>query len=509
MSGSDSLVAPWRGLNLRDPLANMQQGYALQLDNWFTVEGEVQLRPGITDHATAIPGTPTVKTLAPWTGTTARKLFAVTDVGIFDVTAAGAVGAAVQAYTNGFAQFINFNTTGQSYLVLVNGVNDLTYTNGTTWATIPNFTISTGGSINTNLLSNINAFKRSLYFIEKDSMNFYYLPVDQITGTVSRFPLGALFSRGGKLVAMGTWSLNGGNGPQDYSVFATSEGQAAVYRGTNPSSATDWELVGVYDMAEPLGERCFCEYAGDLLLLTRIGLYSMNQVARAAPLDNQLALSALIAPAFVELVNQTGILKGWQAFEHPGGNALVVNVPANEFGTSYQYVMNLSTMAWSRFTGWNGYQFAIFDQELYLGMTGRVAKAWKDGNDFGGSITTVARCAYFYASPRARLKEWKLLQPVLSLNGQVSLSLGLDTDFSTQTPLNSITIGSGQAYRFDQINALFNQAIWSDIPRPYLNWFTVAAAASYCASVHLRLSAQNATITWSATNFIYEPGALR
>ena len=104
------------------------------------------------------------------------------------------------------------------------------------------YAISGGGTLLTKDIVNLNNFKRSIYFLKKNSMSFFYLPIDSITGTVSEFPLGALFSKGGYLMAMGTWTIDGGFGTDDYCVFISSEGQAVVYKGTDPSSSTTWAL---------------------------------------------------------------------------------------------------------------------------------------------------------------------------------------------------------------------------------------------------------------------------
>lgn len=502
-SGSAS-PAPVRGWNTRDPLANMRPDYAVYLDNWFPTASDVRVRNGARDHVTGITGE--VKTLAPWTGQSGSKLFAITNSGIFDVTTAGVVGASVQARTDGYCQHINFTTTGQSYLVLVNGVDDLVYTNGTTWSSVANFTINGGGTLLTKDISNINAFKRSIYFIEKNSMNFYYLPVDQITGTVSKFPLGGLFTKGGYLVAMGTWTIDGGQGMEDYSVFVTSEGQMAVYNGTDPSSATTWSLKGVYDFAPPLGARCFYKHGGDLLVNTRFGLFSMNTAMASTKMDLRSAISDNIAEAFSQAASVTGDVKGWQTIYFSEGDFLLTNVPLSEFDASQQYVMNAQTKAWCRFTGWNAYSWTVFNKKLYMGMEGKVAEAWVPGNDFNNSITAVAKTAFNYYSPRMRLKEWKLLQPILTIQGATAVNVAMDTDYSDDITYGPAIVTGGALSRWDQ--AIYDQSKWSSDPVPKLDWVTAAARASYCAAIRLRVIARDATVYWSATNVLYEAGAL-
>jgi hypothetical protein len=39
-------------------------------------------------------------------------------------------------------------------------------------------------------------------------------------------------------------------------VFMTSRGQCIIYSGTDPTSSSNWTLVGVFNLPPPLGVRC-------------------------------------------------------------------------------------------------------------------------------------------------------------------------------------------------------------------------------------------------------------
>jgi hypothetical protein len=45
-------------------------------------------------------------------------------------------------------------------------------------------------------------------------------------------------------MAMGTWTLDAGYGVDDYAVFITNNGEAIVYKGSDPSDPNDWSLIG-------------------------------------------------------------------------------------------------------------------------------------------------------------------------------------------------------------------------------------------------------------------------
>lgn len=502
---SDTMAAPVKGWNTRDPLANMNPLYAVTLDNWLPSTGTVSLRPGATDHVTGL-GAVVVKSLMSWRGTASQKLFASTDSGIYDVTAAGAVGAVVQARTDGYAQYINFNTTGQAYMVTVNGVDDLAYTNGTTWNTIANFSISGGGTLLTNTIVNVNSFKRSIYFLKAASMSFFYLPIDSITGTVSEFPLGALFTRGGYLMAMGTWTIDGGSGADDHCVFISSEGQAVVYQGTDPSSSTTWALKGVYDLSAPLGRKCFCHFGGDLLVLTRRGVFSMSRILKDTMMTPNSALSDVVGEAFQQAAALLPDAEGWEMTEYPDLSLLICNIPQLEYDTSHQYVMNTKTGAWCRFKGWDGFGMVFFQGYLYMGFLGKVGKVFIPGNDFAESITAQAQSAYNYARPRSRIKHWSLVRPNLNLGGSVAVNVALLSDFGETPSFGTAVFNTNLLARWD--SSLWDTAGWSTEPVGHNDWVTAAVPDSYATAVCLRVIARDATVTWSATDLIYEPGSL-
>lgn len=504
ISQSASTPAPVAGWNTRDPLASMAPTYAILLDNWLPSAGSAAVRPGATAFATGLLAP--VKTLMPWKGTSGEKLFAATDAGIYEITAGGAVGAAVLARTNGYHSILNYTTTGGSFLVMVNGADDYTYYNGTTWTTVPTFAKTGGGTLDTNTLQSINSFKRALYFIPKTSMSFWYLPIDSITGTVSEFPLGALFNKGGSLLAMATWTLDGGLGSDDYSVFITDQGQAAVYLGTDPSSSTTWALRGVYDLAPPMGIKCFCKFGADLLILTRRGVFSMTKVLQDSRVNDSGALSDVIGEAFTQASSLSGGLEGWQVFEYPEANVLLCNIPITEYGTSYQFVMNTKTRAWCRFKGWDCYDFAFFGNKLYGALNGKVGEMFKPGNDFDASITAEAKTAFNYFAPRSRIKAWAMVRPNLSIAGSIAVNVAMDTDFASDGDFGAAVFNISGISRWDA--ARWDENVWAEEAKLRLEWVTVSAKNSYCAATRLRVIARDATIVWSATDTLYEVGAL-
>lgn len=501
-----ALPAPVGGWNTQVSQAAMDPRYAIYMDNWWPTARSVQIRKGATNWVTGLGSVP-IKSLMTWEGLTSSKLFAATDAGVYDVTSSGTFGAVSTAVTNGRLEYVNFRTSGGSFLVCVNGTDELRYFNGTVWATVANFSISGGGTLNTTDISFIQSFKRGLYFIKKDSMSFFYLPIDQITGTVSEFPLGALFSKGGKIVAMGTWTVDGGAGVDDLFAVVSSKGQIAIYKGTDPSSASTWAVVGVYDLGEPLGPRCFAKLGGDLIYLSNYGCAGLSRALQSTKVGLDPSISNTIAEAFGDASASYGENEGWQLVFHPNHNLFIANIPVNSYNTSHQYVMNTETGAWARFIGWDAYCFVVYNKTLYMGMTGKVAKAWQDGGDFDGLINCYVKQAPTYLSPRARMKKVDQLQPIFKLGGKVAVDIAIDSDFEDLTTYNPAVFSSVANSRFDA--AIFDTAVWGELAKNKIDWVTVTDKMGYTKALRLRVLAQDATVEWSATNLLYKAGALQ
>lgn len=503
---SRSFPAPYRGLNARDPEALMQPGWATVLENWFPTGTDVQVRKGAADHVTGF--SQAVRTLMDWTGKAGTsKLFAACNNGIFDATTAGTVGSSVSTITNGWCNYCNYETSGNSYLVVVNGTDDFRTFDGTTWTTTATFTVGAGpGTIDTNTLINVIAHQRRLWFVVKDSIDAYYFDVNTAAGPVTLFPLGAYFTRGGHLLAIGTWTVDGGDGPEDFVAFISSKGQVAVYAGTDPGAAATWILRGVYDMPEPLGYRCALKYGGDCLLATRGGIFPLTELLKGRPVSSSLAISNVIHPLISADTLLHGAKRGWQMEHLLDENLLLFNVPTTEGSTSRQYAMNITTKAWAKFTGWDALCIERHKNALYIGMADKVAKVWTGVSDFTGVITAQARGHFDYFGEPGRLKQWRSIRPIIKAPGALSIGVALDTDFNFQTSFGPTSFTPGDASVWD--TALWDSAMWASSFTVRHDLIGLEAYPGYSAALRLRVVTNNTTVAWSATTFFYELGAL-
>lgn len=504
---SASYPAPVGGLNTRDPEASMRPIYATMMENFWPKEGFVGVRGGAETHR---PVPEAVKQLGSWNGATGKELFAFTDSGAYDVTASGgAVPALSQAFTSGDMILTNYSTSGGSYLLGVNGVDDYFYYKSPTWTTVPTFNVTNGSpgeAIATDKFSFVAMHQRSLYFIEKDSMNFYFLPIDSVTGDVNRFPIGGLFRKGGKLLAMGSWTLDGADGPDDIAVFLSSEGQVAVYSGTDPATASAWTLRGTFDVGIPLGRNPFMKLGGDLLILTTYGLTSLTKMMKEGVTSPKTTISDVISPTFRTLADGVENSVEWRMVANPSISLLLVNVPGTESRARQQLALNLVTGAWTSFKGWDTVCWELFNGHLYAGIGSSVARMWTSADDFGQRIACYARCAWTYLSPKARTKQVNLIRFLMRVNGALTIAAGLDVDFSYSNLFYPLTNNSAAPSRWD--TGVWDEALWGQSARMQIDWRSIPSQEGFCLAPSLRVFAGDATFEWSAIDYTYTVSGL-
>lgn len=495
-----SLLPPINGWNARDSLANMKDGDAIELTNWFPRETTVKLRNGFASHATGM--STTIESLMTWAGPSSSKLFAVASgASIFDVTSAGAVGAAaVSGLTNSRFQHVMFTISSGAYLYCVNGADAPRYFDGTSWTT-PSLS---GVGLTTTDLIHINVFKKRLFFVENNSMSVWYLDVESVAGTLTEFSLGSQASRGGYLVAMGTWTRAGAfGGFYEYAVFITSEGQAIVYQGTDPSTADAdaWSLVGTFNIGVPVGRRCFLKLGADLIVVTTAGFGMMSSLLAADEASTRALMSDRISGAVKDAMDLYKGNFGWQPVFYPGGKMILFNVPHGT--TSEQFVSNSTTGAWCRFTDMDAFCWEICEDQLYFGAAGGIVYQADTGTaDDGADINTTARSAFSYFGDRTKQKRFSMARPLLTVDGDITLATIVNVDFDNVFPTStpSFTPFGGAAWDA----ATWDVDEWGDAGTISKDWIAVEGIGS-CASIAIKTSSMNGNIEWAATEWKLEP----
>lgn len=478
-----SIPAPTGGWDAASALADMPEDRAVVLDNWFPSTGDVRVRRGHQAHAGNMGDEP-VESLLPYNGLTpeASKLFAATDSVIYDVTASGSGVSAVTGLANARWQHTNFTTSGGKFLWICNGSDAPRHYNGSAWAT-PSLTVTTFSASD---IVNVNAHKNRIWVIFRDSTVAGYLGTGSVAGTVTNFELGGLFTKGGHLVAMGTWTRDGGAGQDDLAVFISSRGQAAVYAGTDPDNApADWELVGVFDLGPPIGYRCFTKVAGDLALINLDGVLPLSKALETdRGAVSSIALSANINNAMNEAARSYKDNFGWQLVPYAKGTMAILNVPIQEGTLQHQYVVNTLTGAWCRWTGINMGCWEVFRDRLFCGGNdGIVYEADKTGLDVMTPISADGQGAYNYYRSSGQLKQWKMLQPLISTDSNARPAVGISTDFRDNASVGTPTSAQTVTALYD--SAVYDVDVYAVESSSVTDW-TGINGSGQCAAIHFR-----------------------
>lgn len=497
-SKSSTLPAPVAGWDTREALADMPQDRAVILENWFPSTDKVTIRRGYASHATGLgAAVETLLEYVPQTGT--AQLYGCAGANIYNVSSAGAVGAAVDTgFTSARFQQVQIGTAGGQFLFCCNGADTPRTYNGTTWA---NSTIS--GPTIANLIW-CNTHSRRLWVGEKESLTAWYLPVVTIGGAATSFSLAGLASKGGYIMGMGTWTRDGGSGSDDVAVFLTSEGQAIVYSGTDPSSASTWSMIGVFDIGKPIGRRCMVKAGTDLLLLTQDGavpLASILPVDRAQA--EKASITAQINKAFNDAVRSYSSNFGWQPILYPKSQMIIFNIPKSAT-VSDQYVFNALTKAPCKFTGIPAQCWGLLGDNIYFGSSdGKVYLFDTGTDDDGTNIDCDALQAFNYFKSPGVNKAFKLVEPIFESDGNPNAALDLCVDFKIQAPSGVSAASYSTAGLWDA--GLWDTALWGGDADIYRGWRGVRGIGR-SAALRMRISTNNAHPSWIATSFTYIEG---
>lgn len=492
-----TLPAPVKGLNLLVAQTAMKPDEALIMDNYFPEPYRVSLRGGSEDYSTGYAAT--VESLIPYHGGDgSNKLFAAAGTAIYDATSGGAVGAAaVSSLTNARWQYVQFSAGGGDYVVCVNGADGVRTYSGSAWTTQ---TIT--GATAANFVD-VASHKSRLWFTSNGSTSAFYLGSGAIAGAATEFDLGPVYRLGGVLAFIVPVSFNSGAGFDDGLCFVSSEGEVALYIGTDPASAATWALSGVFRIGRPLRQRGYTRLNGDALVLTSDGLVSLLSAMKLDPSTQSTAeISYKIDPALnTQITAQRGSY-GWQLVVYPQGTRLILNAPQSGDATFHQWTMNTTTNAWCRFKGMNATCWAVLGNNLYYGGKNAVVRADTGTDDNGNAIAGAVKWSWSLLGMHA-LKRTTMIRPYIISNGAPAIATGINVDFEDVAPspvasganLNSFAIWD---------SSLWDVALWSQSEFTVFEWETIGGLGTWIAP-RIGSLTTGLTISFNAIGVMYEP----
>ncbi len=489
-----SMPAPTGGLNARDAWESMKPTDAIVLENFFPEMNYVALRRGFVEHN----ATADVQTLMTYHAVNGdEKLFAAVGGTIVDVTVEDSPSTVYStSITNNKWQYVNFSTAGGLFIVAVNGSDTPLKYDGSTWAT-DSITGSVSSSAN---LINVFSHKERLWFCEKNTLNMWYLASNAVTGAVTKFPLGGVFNNGGQVLAGGSLSTDSGSGIDDLFVVVTDNGEAAIYAGTNPGS--DFALLGVYPIGLPVGNRCLFKVAGDLIVITTFGAESIKQVMASdrAEVDKR-TITGKVRESFNKQVQNYRGNFGWQGFVYAKGRYALINVPVAQGVRQEQFVQNLNTGAWCKFTGMNANCWATLNDELYFGGGSGVFKADTGYNDDGSQIQAEIKTAFNGCGNHGQNKFFNALRPLLLTSGVIAITAGVNVDYNNTSPTATLSASPGNTGLWG--SGLWGQSRWGGRGLLTRKWLTVGQIGTTVAA-RLRVAASGMSVQVNGFDINYQ-----
>lgn len=479
-SQTKTYIAPIGGLVSNQPAAVQNEQTAVVLDNFWPTTTGIEPRGG-TKLRCSIAGP--VGAMFEYRSGSERTYFVADSTSIYefsDQTPDGSqLTSSVSGQTSDDYSVLEMQTDGGGFLSVVNGQDHLQIYDGTSWQQVTDssspFSIT---NIETDRFTHIWAYRNRQFMIETRSMNAWYLGVNSVAGPATKLPLSGLFKKGGFLMFGATWSSDSGSGLDDRCVFATDQGEFAVFSGADPGDPNSWSLNGVFDLGEPLGRRSTLTVGGDLIVATIAGLIpisaAVNRDASQLKLDS---ISRPIEPDWRREVELSSDLTGWRIEKWESRNMAVLAPPASGSNRDYCYTVNLETNAWARSTGWRIRDMKVLGGNLHYGdENGDIFLCDTGGTDNGSVFECRACLAFDHMGTPGAIKTAHALRDMWRYRSSINPTLSISLDYVPKFPAapnTSIDASSidGQQPTWDV--AEWDVAEWAEAEEAYQvleNW---------------------------------------
>jgi hypothetical protein len=339
---------------------------AIWMYNIIPTEYGARVRRGSAEVVTNIPGQDSdkIKTVLFYNSIIAGglndKIFAVNDTGIYDVTAGGEgpwdlLGATALAWpspgaNSGWVSSVNYtNIAGDHYLLVCDEQNGYFIFDGTTWAA---GTFTGSPQPLASDLVQVTEWQGRVWFVERNTATAWFLDPLALGGAIESMNVGNRFKLGGHLVQNSAWTLDAGDGMDDYFVQISSAGDVLVWNGIDIATASDIALVGRWVVGSvPEGRRVLSDFGGDVLVLSTAGIVRLSELlGGVAAVSENNTLTEDITRYIRSTMQDTLEEYGWSMMLVPSQGTLVITTPTNPLvEPPIQFVMDSTDEAWCMF----------------------------------------------------------------------------------------------------------------------------------------------------------------
>jgi hypothetical protein len=491
----------------------MRKGYAQWTDdaladeiksllNYFPNTASVSSAINYAEVPTAIPG----------------EMFAATDNGIYDVSTPGAVpvlGIALSGTAEaGRVYQANFANIAGTFLLACSEMDGYHTYDGTNWLKV---TMGAGANQVNNVdpadLCFVTLWKRKAWFVEKDTSSVWYLATDSLYGNATELDLGSLLKKGGAIAWIATWTIDAGEGIDDMLVICSENGEVLIYRGTDPSSASTFGLVGCWEIGDvPKGRSGFCYMGGDLLVISSLGIMPMSYITRggaALLAASQKEYTSKISPTFNRQLSESFNQFGWRMDVIAREQLLLVSTPTS---IPNQFAMNIPNGAWTTLQGLEITAFRVVGGWGFFGDTGgnvHVAFAgYTDGQLLDGTpgqpIEGTLMPAFNSFGQSSQMKHFLMCRLNFLASSTPAIRAAMNVDFNGQITFSSPTLpNTGEAVSVWD-SGVWDGSTWGGDPPAYAIWVNTPGVGYY-GSLAL-LTASSAELILVSIDYMMELG---
>lgn len=214
-------------------------------------------------------------------------------------------------------------------------------------------------------------------FVFKDNFLLYLVPSTSYDSFSARYPtssedlsykapliisFGYNLKYGGNVVDIDSWTVDSGEGQKDYLAIFISTGEIVIF----DMSFNSPTISSTFKTGDIFAPNCTVKIKGDLVFLSNQGLDSMNNLVGSTRVDTKPSISYNISYKLSQDINQYKDNKGWDIVYYQPTNMLIINIPTSQ-ETAFQYVMNTTIGAWTKFTNINALCFGQTSDRLLFG----------------------------------------------------------------------------------------------------------------------------------------------
>lgn len=468
--------APIKGIDSRVSVSTADPFHCLYTFNLVPFDYGMRVRQGYREWVTGVDlgASVGINTMIPFEGVledgAQDRLFAVTNEGIWDVSTSGGVPTIKATFLNqspqaGYGTYTHYvDGSGDDLMYYADSRNGLFEYDpvADTWD------VATG--ITGPVLANVNfivSHKQRLWMCEENSQSAWYLGVGSNSGVATEFIFASKFKHGGALVGLFNWSVDGGDGIDDFLVAVSRAGDVLPFKGEDPSSAATWSLVGTYYIGKiPVGPNFGTEHGGELFLLSAYGIVGMNALLKGVNTPYSFAgsvegssadnISSKISGWLRERLVRTIDQYGWTVRVTPSDGSFIVNTVAEPGFQQLQFVYNISTGAWGQWRdvpmrGYDNYLgFVVFgdvdNRILYMDATIDNAQLIPpEGRPNGDGIRFSILTGYNGLGADGIYKRVKLIRPDFIVKGTPTFNCQAryDYDIAETTSASASVIAAG------------------------------------------------------------------